>query len=84
VAQPLPVSGNPQEPPEQALPKPELPELDTANTESCFSTLLLPHLGHTASSLPRIRVSKRLWQLGQAYSKIGMFSPETGLMHLLS
>lgn len=46
-----------------------------ANTESCFCSFELLHLGHTAPRLERTSASKCSEQSEQMYSKMGMTIP---------
>ncbi len=45
---------------------------ETANTDSCGSSFLLWHLGHSAFWLPKINASNSCSHSLQMYSKIGM------------
>jgi hypothetical protein len=61
----------------QAQPPVDAPEsfLDPGelNTDNCFSTALLSHLGQLiCSRADSTTVSKRCWQRRQLYSNIGM------------
>src|SRR5208282_1264706 len=46
--------------------------VDTAKTDSCASSFLLWHFGHSAFCLPKIRASNSCWHSLQTYSKMGM------------
>jgi hypothetical protein len=49
------------------------PDPGELNTDNCFSTALLSHLGQlTCSRADSTMVSKRCWQRQQLYSNIGM------------
>ena len=45
-----------------------LPPAWAANTESCFSSAVPWHDGHSGVRSPRTSVSNRWWQVEQAYS----------------
>jgi hypothetical protein len=61
----------PQAPPSGVAPL-DAPLADTANTESCGSSFLLWHFGHSALSFPYTSASNSCWHWLQMYSKIGM------------
>src|SRR6516162_8395049 len=46
----------------------EAPFAETANTESCGSSFLVWHLGHSAFSLPYTKASNWWWHSLQMYS----------------